>query len=108
MRLLGVFGSAARRDVGTGEPHDVDIAVSFLGAPQELALIDALTQITGYDHIDLAVIDGAAPLLRAEALVGIPLYEHEAGAYAEAQMAAMAIRRDTQWLRDLDRRALAG
>lgn len=106
VRLLGIFGSAARPSP-TAQPDDVDVAVSFRGPPQELALIDALVQLTGFDSIDLAVLDGAAPLLRAEGLVGIPLFEDEAGAWATDQMAALAERRDTQWLRDLDRQALA-
>jgi predicted nucleotidyltransferase len=106
VRLLGIFGSAARPAPGT-EPRDLDVAVSFRGGPRELELIDALTQLTDFDRIDLAVLDGAAPLLRAEGLVGVALYEDEAGAWANEQMAALAERRDTQWLRDLDRQALA-
>lgn len=107
IRLLGVFGSAAHPRPGHAAA-DLDVAVSFRDAPKELALVDALVEITGVDEIDLAVIDGADPVLRADALVGIPLYEDETGAYANEQMAALAVRRDTEWLRDLDRRLLAG
>ena len=105
VRLLGVFGSAAR-PTPDREPADLDIAVSFSGAPDAIALLDELVRITGFDEIDLAVIDGASPLLRAEAMVGRPLFEAEPGLYATTQMAALAERRDTQWLRDLDLEAL--
>ncbi len=104
VRLLGLFGSAARPG---GEPADLDVAVSFLGEPDVLALLDDLVAMTELDTIDLVLVDGAEPLLRAEAFVGIPLFEAEPGLYANEQMAALAERRDTAWLRALDRRALA-
>lgn len=105
VRLLGLFGSAV--SPGSQNPDDVDVAVSFAGPPDELGLLDELTRITQFDRIDLAVIDGANPVLRAEALVGLPLFEREHGAYANTQMAALAERRDTEWLRKLDLRALS-
>ncbi|MCB1017810.1 MAG: hypothetical protein KDB10_22185 [Acidimicrobiales bacterium] len=105
VRLLGLFGSAARPAEGA-VPHDVDVAVSWLAAPDVLGLLDDLVRLTQFDGIDLAVIDGAGPVLRAEAMVGRPLYESEPGLYATTQMAALAERRDTQWLRDLDLEAL--
>ncbi len=105
VRLLGIFGSAAR-PTPYRKPADLDIAVSFSGAPDAIALLDELVRLTGFDEIDLAVIDGASPLLRAEAMVGRPLFEAEPGLYATTQMAALAERRDTQWLRDLDLEAL--
>lgn len=105
VRLLGAFGSAAR-----GEPaQDLDLAVSFVASPPPvLALLDELTALTGFDRIDLLVLDDADPVARAEGLVGLPLYEHERGAYAIAQMAALAERRDTEWLRRLELDLLAG
>lgn len=45
VRVLGVFGSAARPDAVA--PGDLDVAVGFVGAPQELALLDVLTQLAG-------------------------------------------------------------
>jgi hypothetical protein len=54
------------------------------------------------------VLNGEHPVLDAEGLGGIPLYEHRTGAFAERQMAAFGIRRDTAWLRALDLRRLAG
>ncbi len=104
VRVLGVFGSAARPDAVA--PGDLDVAVGFVGAPQELALLDALTQLAGTDHVDLLVLDGADPLARAEGFTGIGLFEVTAGAWATEQMAALAERRDTAHLRTLDRRAL--
>jgi predicted nucleotidyltransferase len=110
LRLLGVFGSAARQhrfpDPSAPAPHDVDVMASFAGRPRLLQLIDALVVLTGCDAIDVAVIDGADPVLRAEAMVGIGLYEREPGAYATTQMAAFAERRDTAHLRHLSLEAL--
>lgn len=105
VRLLGVFGSAATQEPEV-EAHDVDVAVSFVGRGDLLRLLDELTVLTGFDRLDLAVIDGANPVLRAEALVGIPLFEAERGLYANEQMAALGERRDTEWLRRLDLEAL--
>ena len=104
VRLLGLCGSAARTQVA--EPSDLDVAVSFTGPAEQLGLLDDLVRLTEFDRVDLAVIDGANPVLRAEAMVGLPLYEAEPGMYATTQMAALAERRDTQWLRDLDLEAL--
>jgi predicted nucleotidyltransferase len=110
VRILGVFGSAARRyrDPGTPFPHDLDVSVSFLDEPLELELLAELGHLTHSDVIDLAVLDGAHPVLRAAGLVGIGLYERERGAWATAQMAALAEYRDTEQLRRLDLEALAG
>ncbi|HSL56989.1 MAG TPA: hypothetical protein VK866_04030 [Acidimicrobiales bacterium] len=105
LRLLGVFGSAARRDP---DAADLDVAVSFRGERHLLELIDALVQLTGFDRIDVAVLDAADPVLRARALVGMGLFEDRSGEWATSQMAALAEERDTAWLRELDRRALAG
>jgi predicted nucleotidyltransferase len=99
VRVLGAFGSVVRDDP---DPDDLDVGVGFDGPPHELELIDALARLTGSDRIDLAVLDGASPVLRAEALVGIPLYERTAGRFAIEQMAALAERRDTEHLRRLD------
>lgn len=105
IHLLGLFGSTARPAEGA-EPHDVDVAVSWAGPPDPLGLIADLVVLTGFDAIDLAMVDRADPLLRANALTGTPLFESAPGAYAVAQMAALAEERDTRWLRDLDLEAL--
>lgn len=107
--LLGIFGSAAvpPESERATEPRDLDIAVRFAGPVRLLELIDLLTSTTGFDRIDVAVVEGRHPVLDAEALCGIPLYEHAPGAFAEAQMAALAHRRDTEFLRRLDLEAMA-
>jgi predicted nucleotidyltransferase len=106
VRVLGIFGSAARP--GPAEPADVDIGVGFLDHDGPvLALLAALIDLLDCDSIDLAMLDGAEPLLRARAFAGIGLYEHEAGMWATEQMAALAEARDTAWLRRLDLAALA-
>ncbi|HMQ24509.1 MAG TPA: DUF86 domain-containing protein [Acidimicrobiales bacterium] len=105
VRLLGLFGSTVR-PAGGPPPNDVDVAASWDGLPDELGLLDDLVVVTGFDAIDLAVIDRADPLLRANALVGKPLFESESGLYAVTQMAALAEERDTRWLRALGVEAL--
>ncbi|HVL03962.1 MAG TPA: hypothetical protein VM386_05955 [Acidimicrobiales bacterium] len=100
VRVLGVFGSAARP--GPTDPDDVDVAVGFLQHDGPVvALLDALVDLVACDCIDLAVVDGAEPLLRARAFAGVGLYEHERGVWATEQMAALAEARDTAWLRRL-------
>lgn len=103
VRVLAAFGSA------TSDEHDaadLDLGVGFIGEPRVLELLDGLVALTGFDRIDLAVLDGADPVLRSEALTGIPLYQHAAGVFATEQMAALAERRDTDWLRRLDLEAM--
>lgn len=104
VRVLGVFGSAL-----TGsEPADLDLGVGFLAGESDLlGLLDDLTVLAECDELDIAVIDGADPVLRARALSGWGLYEHAPGAFAVEQMAALAEARDTAWLRRLDLDALA-
>lgn len=102
VRVLTVFGSALRPDA---EPQDLDVAVRFeIGhAGDVLALLDELSRLTGSDDIDLMVLDHAGPVAKERALVGcLALYESEPCAYANAQMAAMCERMDTDWLRALD------
>jgi predicted nucleotidyltransferase len=106
VRLLALFGSAAR-----GAPtatSDLDIAVEWITDGDAVELLDALTTITRFDRIDLAVLNGANPTLRARALSGLGLYENEPGGFAVAQMAALAEWRDTAWLRRLDLQRMAG
>jgi hypothetical protein len=108
VRLLGAFGSATKEAAGesSSDPGDLDIAVGFRGPRRELELIDGLVVLTGYERIDIVDVDAAGPVARAEALVGVPLYQDADGVYATEQMAALAERRDTEWLRRLDLRAL--
>lgn len=108
IRLLTVFGSVLRPG---STPRDLDVAVRFEPATSGnvLALLDDLSRLTGSDGIDLMVLDQAGPVARERALVGcLALYESESGAYADAQMAAMCERMDTDWLRALDLETLRG
>lgn len=107
VRVLGVLGSAARPT--SKEPKDLDIAVGFLEPDRSmvLTLLTELTELIAYDNVDLVLIDGAEPLLRARAFAGVGLYEHTQGAWATEQMAAHAEARDTAWMRRLDLKALA-
>jgi hypothetical protein len=109
VRLLGAFGSAVRSasaDQGAIDPNDLDIAVGFRGSRRELELIDGLVAMTSYDGIDLVDVDRANPVVRADALTGIPLYQDASGVFATEQMTAIAERFDTEWLRRLDLRTL--
>lgn len=109
--LMGVFGSAYRRfrDAAQPTPGDLDVCVSFIGKDRPvLELLDRLMTLTGYDRIDLAVLNGANPVLRADALIGLGLYERTRGGWATAQMAALAEWRDTRRFRRLDMEILAG
>jgi predicted nucleotidyltransferase len=105
VRLLALFGSAA---TGTATADsDLDVAVEWLTDGDVVELVDALTVITNFDRVDVAVLNGAGPTLRARALTGRGLYENERGAFAVAQMAALAEWRDTAWLRRLDLERMA-
>ncbi|MBS1848606.1 MAG: hypothetical protein JST73_10045, partial [Actinobacteria bacterium] len=84
--LLGIFGSTAAVEPPAAEPSDLDVGARFTGPVRLLELIDLLVTVTDFDRIDVAVVDGSHPVLDAEALCGIPLYEREAGAFATAQM----------------------
>ena len=102
IRVLTVFGSAVRPEA---EPRDLDVAVAFKPevAGDVLAVLDALSELTGSDDLDLMVLDRAGPVARERALVQcLPLYESEPTAYATAQVAALGERMDTEWLRALD------
>lgn len=106
IRVLTVFGSAARPDT---DPRDLDVAVGFEpgSAGDVLAVLAALSDLTGSDDVDLLVLERAGPVARERALVQcLPLYESEPTAYATAQVAAMGERMDTDWLRALDLAAM--
>lgn len=105
VRVLGVFGST----LTSPDPRDLDVGVGFRsGGGDLLGLVADLTELTGFDHLDVAVIDGADPVLRARALSGLGLYECAEGVFATDQMAALAEERDTAWLRRLDLDTLIG
>lgn len=102
IRVLTAFGSVVRRPA---DARDLDVAV-LLEDPEAvdvLALLDDLVELTGVEAVDLVRLDHAAPLLAERALVGcVPLYESVAGAYADAQSAAIGQRIETDHFRRLD------
>ena len=107
IRVLTVFGSAAREDPAA---RDLDIGVLLeRGAEIDyLGLIDDLQRITEA-NIDVVHLNPAGPVLRERALVGsVVLDESEPGAWAAASTAAVLERMDTDWLRRLDLDLLAG
>ena len=104
VRVMSGFGSATRESLRA--PNDLDVGVSFQRVPfqangpgDRVALWAALTELVDYERIDLVVLDIDDPVLRAEALTGVPLYESALGQYAEAQIAALGERRDTAHFR---------
>jgi predicted nucleotidyltransferase len=107
VRIMSAFGSAV---AGAERPRDLDIAVGFTpGAERDvLGLLEDLVALTGTEAVDLLVLDRAGPVAKERALVGaLPLYQNEPCAYANAQMAAMLERMETDWLRRLDLEAMA-
>ncbi len=97
---MSAFGSATHES--SLEPNDLDIGVSFRLGPESrrdsrdrIALWAALVDLTQFERVDLVVLDIDNPVLRAEALTGVALFESQAGQFAEAQFAAAGERRDT-------------
>lgn len=104
---MTVFGSTAK---GSTTPADLDVAVLFeAGGPGDIVeLNNALADLTAVSEIDTMDLSRADPVAQEQALVGcVPLYESESGAFAEAQMAAVCTRMDTDWLRKLDLELMA-
>jgi predicted nucleotidyltransferase len=106
--LVVVFGSAIDADAG---PRDLDVAVRF--APYDptrvIDFLDRLSALVGSGAVDLLVINNAGPVVRERALVpGIPLYEGQPGAYANAQIAAVMERMETDHMRRLDLELMSG
>jgi predicted nucleotidyltransferase len=106
VRVLTVFGSAGRGEL---HPGDLDIGVLFERnrEPDLLTLLAELDDLTGADN-DVAHLNRAGPVLRERALVGaVGLFESEPGALADAMVAAVAERIDTDANRRLDLELLA-
>jgi predicted nucleotidyltransferase len=103
VRLLAVLGSALRNDP-SARPRDLDVAVAFRpGVAGDLfGFVARLGGLAGPAELDPLDLDAAEPVVRAEALSGVPLYEDVAGAFAEARIAALLARWDTAWLRRLE------
>lgn len=109
IRVLTAFGSAAR---GEASPRDLDIGVlSEFGEDFDiLAVVSDFVRLTGMDNIDVVYLNRGGPVIRERALgVGsIGLYESEHAALANAQMAAIAERVETDPMRKLNLELLAG
>jgi len=108
VRILTVFGSAARNDPTA---HDLDIGImTEPGADFDIfTAVYELMVLTGVDNVDVAHLNRGGSLIRERALVGsVPLYESEPYALAREQTKAMVERMDTDWLRRLDLELMAG
>lgn len=108
IRVLTVFGSAGR---GEERPRDLDVGV--LVEPGHgfdvLAAVTELIELAGTDLVDLVHLNRGGPVIRERAFVGsIALYESEPGALANAQVAAIAERVETDPMRRLSLELLAG
>lgn len=107
VRVLTVFGSAVR---APDRARDLDVAVFSEpdAAFDPIALITDLVALTGVEEIDLAHLNRGGPVLRERALVGsIPLFESAPGRFADAQVAAIGERIETDPVRRLDLELLA-
>jgi predicted nucleotidyltransferase len=115
VRILTCFGSATR---SSEQPAgDLDVGVSFGRAHSkplsgvsiecQLALWTELVELTGYENIDVVVLDLDNPVLRAEAFAGVGLFESAPGEFAETQIAALGECRDTAPLRKLSLELMA-
>lgn len=111
VQVLTAFGSAALLFEGReGRPsfaNNLDIGVLFRDQSRLFELINVLVSVAGYDQLDIAVIDREHPVLDAEAMCGLPIFEDSPGRYAREQMAAFGRRRDTAYLRQLDLELMA-
>ena len=104
-RLLVLFGSAARSSCSA--PEDLDVAVLADGELDVVALTNKLIQALGTQHVDVADLHRADPLLMM--LVGrdgVPLYERSPGEFA--RFVSLAARRyaDTRKFRDMEAREI--
>lgn len=108
MDLVVLFGSAVRDPVTA---RDLDLAVRF--QPYEpsrvLPALDALSELAGPVQVDLMILNHAGPVVREQALVfGEKLRASRADTFAEAQIAAVLERLDTDHLRRAELALLAG
>jgi predicted nucleotidyltransferase len=105
LELLVVFGSVLRVQLDEDGPGDLDVAVRYArGEPPHrlLSLLDDLYRLTGSEDIDVMVLNHADPLARERALTtGVPLFQLGPGDFANAQIAAIMERLDTDHFRRL-------
>ncbi len=99
LAMLLAFGSAVvEDDLPAG---DLDVAVAFLeGSESSVATVwTAVQELVGPVELDVMDLAHASLVARGQALLGWPLYEHEPGVWAEAQMTTVPMMWDAAWLR---------
>lgn len=110
LEVMVAFGSAANPQ-RLRPPEDLDLAVRFVGDGDGdlIALVNDLIDLLDLDAIDVLDLRRAGIVARAAAFKppNCPLYEREPGLYADAQMAALTMELDTNWLRRLDLELMA-
>ncbi|MDN5748188.1 MAG: nucleotidyltransferase domain-containing protein [Pseudonocardia sp.] len=107
VRILTVFGSAGRGE-DCARDLDVGVLVERDATFDVIAAITDLVELAGTDAVDLVHLNRGGPVIRERALVGsVALYESAPGALAQAQVAAIAERVETDPLRRLSLRMLA-
>lgn len=109
--LLVVHGSAVEQDP-LRPPADLDLACRHHHGttPDVIGLINDLIELTGFDGIDLLILNSAGVVATARALgpQSEVLHEAEAGLFTLAQMAALTTEMETRHLRLLDLKLMAG
>lgn len=101
VRVLTVFGSAA--DPSVAAPNDLDVGVLFEpgSAHDVLGLFGTLVSALGTERLDVLDAERATETARYRAIVdGVPLYESEPTAFANAYAAAVMLYLDTARFRD--------
>jgi hypothetical protein len=107
IRLLTVFGSTLE-PAPLRPPEDLDVAVLLTDGTDLVDVVNGLLGLVRCDALDVMDLGRAGVVARAAALgVCEPLYEDERGLFATRQMAALAERMDTAWLRRLDLELMA-
>lgn len=96
--LLALGSAVVDHDLPAG---DLDVAVAFLkGSESPVATVwTPLQELVGPVDLDVLDLDRRSLVARGQALLGWPLYEHEPGARAEAQMTTVPMMWDAAWLR---------
>ncbi|SFS54890.1 nucleotidyltransferase domain-containing protein [Saccharopolyspora flava] len=109
--LLVVHGSAVE-EAPMRPPGDLDIACRSLPGTEldVIGLINDLMDLTGFDGIDLLVLNSAGVVASARALSpqSVLLYEAEPSLFTLAQIAALTTEMETKHLRLLDLKLMAG
>lgn len=109
--LLVVHGSVVI-EAPLRPPADLDVACRFRrGSAQDvIGLINDLIDLTGFDGVDLLVLNTAGVVATARALgpQSVPLYEAERSLFTLAQIAALTTEMETRHLRLLDLKLMAG